>query len=263
MGVTADSTGLFDQPGAAMIENPLPLQKEWTLTAMEKGEISVEGQFVYSSNYTFLAKVEYESRRLAAVYKPLRGERPLWDFPARSLAKREAAAFLVSEALGWNLVPPTIYRSKLPLGAGSLQQYIEHDPNYVYFNFDPQDLQGLRPTAVFDLLINNADRKGGHILRDAHNHLWLIDHGICFHTDDKLRTIIWDFAGEAIPANLLADLTCLIDDLNQKSDTYLRLKSLLRIAEIQALVGRAKRIVEEANFPFPDKNERQIPWPLV
>jgi hypothetical protein len=246
-----------------MIDHPLLKQKEWILTALKEGEVTVEGQFMYSSNYTFLAQVLFESRQLPVVYKPLRGERPLWDFPTRSLAKREAAAFLVSEALDWSLVPPTVYRSKLPLGAGSLQVYIEHDPNYVYFNFDDQDLQRLRPAAVFDLLVNNADRKGGHILRDAHNHLWLIDHGICFHKEDKLRTIIWDFAGEIIPENLLEDLSHFADELALENDLFLRLKSLLRLEEVHAMAVRARKLLKKTYFPYPDKNERQIPWPLV
>jgi uncharacterized repeat protein (TIGR03843 family) len=246
-----------------MIEHSPLLQKEWILNALKEGEVTMEGQFVYSSNYTFLVQIQYESRQIPVVYKPMRGERPLWDFPSRSLAKREAAAFIVSDALGWDLVPPTIYRSKLPLGAGSLQAYIEHDPNYVYFNFDEQDLQRLRPAALFDLLINNADRKGGHILRDAHNHLWLIDHGICFHKEDKLRTIIWDFAGEIIPSELLADLGRFADELEREGDLFLRLKPLLRLDELRAMTRRAYLLLRKTYFPYPDKNQRQVPWPLV
>jgi hypothetical protein len=108
------------------------------------------------------------------------------------------AAFLVSEALGWRLVPPTVYRKKGPWGAGSLQYYIEHDPEYHYFNFTPEDLERLRPVVLFDLLINNADRKGGH-WRGTDGHLWLIDHGVCFHVEEKLRTVIWDFVDEDFP----------------------------------------------------------------
>ncbi len=111
--------------------------------------------------------LEHPGDELVAVYKPGRGEQPLWDFPQGTLVKREVAAYAVSESLGWELVPPTVYRRrKLPLGPGSLQQYVEHDPEYHYFRFSPEDKQRLRPVALFDLLINNADRKGGHVLRD-------------------------------------------------------------------------------------------------
>ncbi len=141
------------------------------------------------------------------MYKPTRGERPLWDFPPASLAGREVAAYLVSEALGWRLVPPTIYRKKGPLGPGSLQAFVEHDPEYHYFTFNESDRQRLRPVALFDLLINNADRKGSHVLLDEQDHMWLIDHGVCFHVEDKIRTVIWDFAGEPFPDALCSDLT--------------------------------------------------------
>jgi streptogramin lyase len=120
------------------------------------------------------------------------------DFPRASLARREVAAYLVSEALGWRLVPPTVYRKDGPIGSGSLQLFIEHDPGYHYFTFSDADRQRLHPVAIFDLLINNADRKGSHLLLDPDGHLWLIDHGLCFHREDKLRTVIWDFAGEPI-----------------------------------------------------------------
>lgn len=123
-----------------------------------------------------------------------------------SLAHREAAAYLVSEALGWGLVPPTVFRKDGPAGAGSLQLFVEHEPDYHYFNFSNEDRQRLRPTVLFDYLINNADRKGSHLLIDPENWLWLIDHGICFHEEDKLRTVIWDFCGEPIPEELTAAL---------------------------------------------------------
>ena len=181
--------------------NPRPMQfsHDLTLDILSKGELAIKGEFLWGSNYTFLVDVHSEKGELAAVYKPTRGVRPLWDFPDSSLARRETAAFLVSEALGWRLVPPTILRKKGPLGAGSLQIFVEHDPEYHYFNFSEEDRQRLRPVAVFDLLVNNADRKGSHILLDPDRRIWLIDHGLCFHTDDKLRTVIWDFVGEPIP----------------------------------------------------------------
>jgi uncharacterized repeat protein (TIGR03843 family) len=157
------------------------------------GEIELQGQFVLGNNYAFLVKVTKDGETCQAVYKPSRGEQPLWDFPEESLSKREMAAYLVSQALGWNLVPATILRKEGPFGIGSLQRYIEHDPNYHYFNFIDEDRARLHPAAVFDLLVNNADRKGSHILVDHEKKIWLIDHGLCFHEEEKLRTVIWAF----------------------------------------------------------------------
>ncbi len=200
---------------------------------------------------------------LTAVYKPLRGEQPLWDFPTGSLSKREVAAYEFSELLGWDLVPPTIFRRKGPMGAGSLQEYIKHDPEYHYFNFSEEDRQRLRPVALFDLLINNADRKGGHILKAADGHLWLIDHGICFHVEDKLRTVVWDFAGERIPQDILADVCRLIEEEENEQRVSLRLSPLLRKGEIAALLSRARRLADQGIFPTPLGTRRSYPWPPV
>ncbi len=126
--------------------------------------------------------------------------------PASSLAKREVAAWMVSQALGWQLVPPTVYRRKGPFGKGSLQLFIPHDPNRHYFSMTDAEKESLKVVTVFDLLINNADRKGSHILWDESGHLWAIDHGICFHRDYKLRTVIWDFIGQPIPQEFLEDI---------------------------------------------------------
>lgn len=237
------------------------------LSVLELGDISLKGEFIWGSNYTFLVEVQHQGSSLLGVYKPSRGERPLWDFPTASLAKREAAAYLVSEALGWRLVPPTVYRRKGPYGAGSLQLYIEHDPEYHYFRFTDEDLQRLRPVVVFDLLINNADRKGSHILKDPDGRLWLIDHGVCFHVEDKLRTVIWDFVGEPIPDELLADLRNLAMQLDsapqQAGDLAQMLHRYLSWAEIRALQRRALRIAEAAIFPEPDPHRRPFPWPQI
>ncbi|HMN62757.1 MAG TPA: hypothetical protein PJ988_20490, partial [Anaerolinea sp.] len=191
------------------------MDKPFVLDALKDGKVSVEGQFLSGSNYTFLSEVTHQEQTLKVVYKPVRGEQPLWDFDAGSLAHREAAAYLLSEALGWDLVPPTIYRRRAPLGPGSLQLYVEHDPHHHFFTFTYEEKQRLRPVAVFDLISNNADRKGGHILIDEHQHIWLIDQGLCFHVDDKLRTVVWDFAGEPLPGEILADLETLVRSLGQ------------------------------------------------
>lgn len=243
---------------------PLALEKNEILTALQKGNIILQGQFINSSNYTFLGLCEYRGTQLRVVYKPARGERPLWDFPGETLARRETAAYVVSEALGWDLVPPTVYRSlNIPAGAGSIQFFIEHDPEYHYFNFTPEDRQLLRPAALFDLLVNNADRKGGHILVDANRHIWLIDHGVCFHEEDKLRTVIWDFTGEAIPPELRSDLDRLAEELETDRQTKQQLQQLLHPAEIYALKKRATRLAAMEYYPSHDKNRRSFPWPPV
>jgi uncharacterized repeat protein (TIGR03843 family) len=244
-----------------------PISNQPALTILEQGSLSMRGEFMWGSNYTFLVETEHSLGNLQAVYKPTRGVRPLWDFASPSLARREVAAYLVSEALGWRLVPPTIYRKDGPLGPGSLQLYIEHNPEYHYFNFTPQDKQRLRPTALFDMLVNNADRKGSHILLDSEGHLWLIDHGICFHKEDKLRTVVWDFAGEPLPSDLCADLTRLLQQLEAGNDEPSELSALLSrqltAGEIAALRRRAERLVKTGRYPNPEPDRRPYPWPPV
>ena len=190
------------------------MEKQWILSALSKGSIKLEGQFIYGSNYTFMGECRYQEKSFNVVYKPLRGERPLWDFPIQTLAKREVAAFLVSDALGWDLVPPTVFRrQQSPMGPGSAQYFVDHDPEYHYFNFSEEDRQEMPRVMLFDLLINNADRKAGHFLIDNEGKLWLIDHGLSFHVEDKLRTVIWDHAGDDIPPELTDDLKPLISKL--------------------------------------------------
>lgn len=238
--------------------------KEAILAALQNGKMSLQAQFVSGSNYTFLAEVNGPDGALRVVYKPVRGEQPLWDFPERSLARREVAAYHVSEALGWELVPPTVYRRRGPLGAGSCQLFVNHNPDHHYFTFSAAEKQRLKPVAAFDVLINNADRKGGHVILDEENHLWLIDHGISFHVDDKLRTVIWDFAGQPIPGELLADLSRLLDAL-EAADSPLRaaLRPLLRPAEIRRLAARARALLDHPIYPLPDNHRRPYPWPPV
>ena len=209
------------------------------------------------SNYTFLVTVHHEGQNFPAVYKPSRGEQPLWDFPENTLALREVAAYHVSEALGLHFVPFTTLREDGPHGAGSLQQYIEYDPEYHYFNFTLQDKSLLAPVVFFDLLINNADRKGSHVFFEADTHkLWTIDHGVCFHEDDKLRTVIWDFAGQPIPDDLLAPL--------DSPEAWLRpLEPYLDPGEIAALRSRADRLLVARIFPRPPADRRAFPYPPV
>ena len=234
------------------------------LTALKEGAFALEGQFVYGSNYTFMVDCTYQEQTFRAVYKPARGERPLWDFPHQTLSQREVAAFLVSEALGWGLVPPTVYREKeTPIGPGSAQLFIEHNPDKHFFNFNENERQHLPEVMAFDLLVNNADRKAGHLLIDPAGKVWLIDHGLCFHAEDKLRTVIWDLAGDPLPENLLTDVAGLLPQLEPHSGLTQELRPLLLPEEIEALRHRAEQMLTEGRFPMPPEDRRAYPWPLV
>jgi uncharacterized repeat protein (TIGR03843 family) len=228
----------------------IPLQ-----TVLQKGDLELKGQFTLGSNYTFLVEVCYEDKTIPAVYKPTRGEQPLWDFEESTLALREVAAYIVSERLGFHIVPFTTLREDGPYGAGSLQQFIEYDPEYHYFNFSSEDRQLLKSVAIFDLLINNADRKGGHVFFENETHkLFAIDHGICFHEDDKLRTVLWDFGGQQIPDDLKSRLSL---NANLLAD----LEPYLSPNEIAALQARADSILKRGTFPRQPRDRRAMPWP--
>jgi hypothetical protein len=249
-------------PGFRAAADRQPLSIEAAVELLALGDIDVQGLLPWSSNYTFLAAVARGDLRTLAVYKPCRGERPLWDFPAGTLANREVAAYLVSQALGWRLVPPTVLRDG-PHGVGMLQLYIHADPDEHYFTFGKQFPDQFRRLAAFDALVNNADRKAGHCLRDDDDHIWAIDHGICFHEEPKLRTVIWEFAGQPIPADVLRDLRAFREQLADRSDAKTKsLGELLSRAEASALRQRAGWLIAEARFPRPGP-ERHIPWPPV
>ena len=242
----------------------VPLTQESILLALHRGDISLQGQFLNSSNRTFLGTLVHEERSMQVVYKPTQGESPLWDFPQRSLARREVAAYRLSRALGWDLIPPTVYRHKnAPFGPGSLQLFVDHDPQVHFFTLTPEQKQSLRPLAVFDLLANNADRKGGHLLLATDGRLWVIDHGICFHVEDKLRTVIWDFAGEPIPDPLLADVARVMDELTQEGPLFASLRAMLLPAEVRALLRRGRRLLAAPRFPHPANHRRPYPWPPI
>ncbi len=226
------------------------------------GKIETVGQVTWSSNHTFLTQLQGPQGEIPAIYKPARGERPLWDFPEGSLAARETAAFHTSHALGWDFVPPTVLREEGPAGPGSMQLYVDVDHDRHYFNMNEHEKDKLRPVALFDILINNADRKGGHVLIDEDEHIWLIDHGVCFHAEYKLRTVIWDFIGEPIPDILLEDVQRFIDALSGKADLTNPLETLLSEQEIQALIQRGERLLSRRTFPEPGPG-RPYPWPLV
>ena len=209
------------------------------------------------SNYTFLVHVNHAGEQYSAVYKPSKGEQPLWDFPESTLAKREVAAYVMSEALGFGFVPFTVLRDDGPYGPGSLQQYVEYNPEYHYFNFTKEDKALLRPVVLFDLLINNADRKGSHVIfEDGTHKLWLIDHGLCFHEEDKLRTVLWDFAGRPIPDDLLSRLS------STKSWRGV-LEPYLSPREIRAVLARAEALLASRVFPRAPESRRAFPYPPI
>lgn len=240
------------------------METEEILSALQLGTLHLEGQFIYGSNYTFMAACQFKDQTFKTVYKPVRGERPLWDFAHHTLSRREVAAFLVSEALGWGLVPPTVFRRKgAPMGAGSIQLFIAHDPDVHYFNLSEEFKTLLPRVMLFDLLINNADRKGGHLLISPDGELFLIDHGLSFHVEDKLRTVVWDHAGEPIPAQLLDDLKTTISMLASGGKLFHDLSRHLMDEEIAALRNRAQLFLSGGMFPLPPEDRRAYPWPLV
>lgn len=240
------------------------MDKDRILSALTAGKLRLEGQFIYGSNYTFMVACQYQGETVKAVYKPRQGERPLWDFPEQSLGKRETAAFLVSDFLGWRLVPPTVFRTRgAPMGPGSLQVYIEHDPEIHYFTFTETHKAQIPRVVLFDLLINNADRKSGHLLIGEDGGLWLIDHGLSFHVEDKLRTVIWELAGEPIPGALLAELDALPPAVVAGGALHASLTSLLAPVEIRALKDRAETLLDLDVFPQPPEDRRAYPWPLI
>ncbi len=237
---------------------------------LQEGEIDQVGLVPWGSNYTFLVRVCHDREELEAIYKPRKGERPLWDFPRGTLCNRERAAFLVGESLGWNIIPPTVLREG-PHGFGSVQYFVAHDPDQHYFSLEGDFDEQLQRIALFDSLANNADRKGGHVLLGKNAHLWSIDHGICFHAEPKLRSVIWDFASQPIPADLLTGLEALGAALNQVSvagDERKRgslleeLSTLLTRQEVSALRNRARRLLDTGVFPQPGPG-RHYPWPPV
>lgn len=220
-------------------------------------EIIIEGRMPNSSNLTFRVWLGTEDSEVKGIYKPLAGERPLWDFPP-GLYKREVAAFRLSEALKYHIVPPTVLRDG-PLGEGSLQLFIPHNSNEHYFTMldnRPELHHQLRMMAAFDVIANNTDRKGGHVLVDDDDCIWGIDHGVCFSDEFKLRTVIWDFGGEEIPNDILDPIATFVDNMS------VSVTALLTDDEIEAMNERAQWLVEHAIFPSPE-SRYQYPWPLL
>jgi uncharacterized repeat protein (TIGR03843 family) len=248
---------------AALVSNEgTVIELDDAIQLLSHGTMTVIGQIVVSSNYAFLVRIEDGGREALAVYKPRRGEIPLWDFPSGSLCLREVAAFLLSQALGWPGIPPTVLRDGT-YGPGMVQLYIECDLQDHYFTFRDGRKNELLPIALFDLLTNNADRKGGHLLLAENGAIWAIDHALTFHTEPKLRTVIWDFAGEPIPRSYLDDLTELLTHLAEGAPFRHVLAKLLATEELDALADRAEQLLSDGRFPEPDPERRQVPWPPI
>lgn len=228
------------------------------LALLAEGRMELLGMIRGSSNSALLVEVCHEDRSVWAVYKPREGERPLIDF-APGLHRREHAAYLLSEALGWGLVPPTVVREDGPFGVGSLQLFVQHDPLAHYFTlYDevPESHDALRRIALFDVVANNADRKGGHVLHGVDGRVWGIDHGLCFAAGYKLRTVVWDFGGDPVPEDLLDAVAPLADAVPEQ------LAGLLTSSEVLALQQRVRRLLERPVLPV-DATGRRVPWPLL
>jgi len=230
---------------------------------LREGQITPRGLMPDCSNYTYLAEVRGKSgRETLAVYKPARGETPLDDFPQGTLGKREVAAHLVSAALGWRIVPLTVYRTNGPFGPGSVQQFIAADLGEHYFTLMPERADDFRAMAAFDVIVNNADRKSGHCLVDREGHIWGVDNGLTFHPLPKLRTVIWEFAGDEVPAALRADTARLVTELAAGARWVRGLQQLISASEIRALILRAQRLTDHGRYPEPT-SRWAYPWPLI
>jgi uncharacterized repeat protein (TIGR03843 family) len=235
------------------------------MNLLQSGPLTLEGMLPWSSNSTFLGRISDDEQAILVVYKPIRGERPLWDFPRGTLALREVAAYVVSQGLNWEFVPPTVLRDG-PHGNGAVQLFVEVDQEAHFFTLhqDPAYHCSLQQLALFDVVINNADRKGGHCLSGGGGHIWAIDHGVCFNVEPKLRTVIWDFAGQPIPTELVADLAHFQADLARSDCSTLRqLSSLLAPKEVSAMRIRLAALLTSSRFPEPPEDRRPFPWPLV
>jgi len=240
--------------------SPLPVEDSVAREILRDGETEVLGRMPWSSNATYLVMVTRGADQMFAVYKPQKGERPLWDFARGTLCMREVAAYEVSAALGWDIVPDTVLRDG-PAGLGSMQRFVEHDPEEHYFTLLADHEDDFRRMAAFDVVINNTDRKGGHCLRTADGRIVGIDHGVTFHAQWKLRTAIWDFEGESIAPPVCADLHRLVDELH--GDLGDRLEPLLDRFERDALRARTEHLLATGVLPRPDAGHHSVPWPLV
>ena len=243
-------------------ETGVPAGEQAALEMLEHGTLEVEGRLVDASNATLYCKVTGGGMEAACVYKPVAGERPLWDFPAGSLAGREVAAYAVSRAAGWNIVPPTVMRDG-PFGPGMCQLWIDPDPGVDLIALARRaDHAGLRDMAVFDAVVNNADRKIGHLLPVPDGHLYGCDHGVCFAEEYKLRTVLWQWRGKTLPRRSLEVLRRLRADLagGALADELVR---WLARSELEATRMRVDNLIEHRVHPYPPEDWPAVPWPPV
>lgn len=233
------------------------IERFLTEAEIEGGELVPQG-----SNYTFAVHLRSEELSFLGIYKPASGERPLWDFPYGTLHKRERCAYLVSEALGWHLIPPTVIRDG-PHGEGSMQLCVPYDGESNYFTLRDEGCAELVLLAAFDLMVNNTDRKGGHCFKARDGRVWAIDHGLTFHVDPKLRTVIWDFSGERLPDAQVCDVERLARSLEDASAPLTHeMGALLAPEEIEVFHRRVAQFLQEPRLPTPDEYSR-LPWPYI
>jgi uncharacterized repeat protein (TIGR03843 family) len=248
-------------PGQTQDDEAVELAEDEAAPLLREGEILGGQRIPWSSNYTFLVRIDAgPGKFLRAVYKPRDGEAPLYDFPDGSLYKREYATFLLSRALGWPPVPLTLVRDG-PYGVGSMQLYVDTDPRVTYFDLIADNMDQLWRFMAFDLLSNNADRKGGHCLLGGDGTIWSIDHGLTFHQDFKLRTVMLEFWGEPIPPEIVADLKAFADRLSADQELTKGLVEMLSEVEVDQLTERLGAILEDPTVPQLDPR-RNVPWPL-
>lgn len=234
-------------------------QPDDLLERLGQGELEVRGRLVEASNATLYCTTTWRGQSSVCVYKPVAGERPLWDFPTGTLSHREVAAYLVSELLGWQIVPPTVWRDG-PYGPGMVQHWIDVDESVDLVDLVRSDRAELQRMAVFDVVINNADRKGGHLLPTESGEVFGIDHGVCFSDETKVRTLLWQWEGEPIPVPITDDLKHL---LRQLADEPVRRRLLvhLSVAELAATSRRIEALLTEPTHPGPSPDWPAIPWP--
>lgn len=258
------------------------------LEVLNRGEIEIRGRIMPASNATFFGTATLDGASIDCVYKPVSGERPLWDFPDGTLAGREVAAYLVSEALGWSVVPPTVLRGDAPAGVGMVQAWREPDPGQDPVDLVPtgsvpagylhvldaydgndrpislvhEDCDPLRRMAVFDIVVNNADRKGGHVLAMTDRHRFGVDHGLAFHVENKLRTVLWGWARYPVAPEDAAGVRALVDRLRSPaSDLSGALSRLVTADEVATTLRRCERLLSRDMMPQPSGGRPSIPWP--
>jgi hypothetical protein len=247
-----------------MPAQPWSPEREDALELIREAEVEEAALLAAGSNYVYLLTLRHpEAGEGYAVYKPQRGEAPLSDFPDGTLYRREYAAYVVSEAIGWRLFPPRVLREEgLPYGVGVVQLFVEHDPSQHYFSLRDGRLEEMQRIALFDWVTNNADRKGGHTLLANDGRLWCIDQGLTFHVDDKLRTVIWDFQGQPVPEHLVDEVCEFGEKLD--SDQHLRseLLKLITASEMERLRYRIQLVDRLRTYP-PPPQFRPYPWPMI